>query len=234
MGRERKSQAVGRQEKTSPALYAWTAALSAIIGFGAVYLTVGRPDNVERAGVARIALPERPSRPAVVEPASTPAPAAGDKLNSGQVAAFVFKKEREAVPAITFTDAEGKPRTLADWKGRIVLLNLWATWCAPCRHEMPALDRLQKELGSDKFEVVALSVDRTGIEGARKFFGQVKIEKLALYADATAKMGTVLKAVGLPTTLLIDAEGREIGRLVGPAEWDHEDAKRLIRSALPK
>ena len=232
--RERKTKAAGRADTTSPALYAWTAALSAIIGFGAVYLTVGRPDNAETPTIARFATPERPAAPTLAEPASSPPPATAEKLNTGHVAAFVFKKEPEALPVVTFTDADGKARTLADWKGRVVLLNLWATWCAPCRHEMPALDRLQKELGSDKFEVVALGVDRTGIEGARKFFNQIKVEKLGLYVDATAKMHTSLKAVGLPTTLLIDTEGREIGRLVGPAEWDHEDAKRLIRSALPK
>ena len=234
MSRERRTKAGSERKSLSPAVYAWTAALSAIIGFGAVYLTAGRPDNAERAGVAHVALPSLPIAPSTATPVSSPAPVTSEKLNSGQVAAFVFKKEPEALPEITFTDKDGKTRTLADWKGRVVLLNLWATWCAPCRHEMPALDRLQKELGSDKFEVVALSVDRTGLEGARKFFTQIKIEKLGLYVDATAKMGTALKSVGLPTTLLINAEGREIGRLVGPAEWDHEDAKRLIRSALPK
>ena len=131
-----------------------------------------------------------------------------------------------------FTDAEGKPRTLADWKGRVVLLNLWATWCAPCRKEMPQLENLQKELGSDKFEVVALSVDRTGIAGAKKFLDQIKVERLGVYADATARAGSALRAIGMPTTLLIDREGREVGRLIGPAEWDSADAKRLIEAAL--
>jgi hypothetical protein len=97
---------------------------------------------------------------------------------------------------------------------------------------MPALDRLQREMGSADFEVVALSVDRTGLAGARKFLDEAKVGRLALYADATARMGAALRAAGLPATLLLDRQGREIGRLLGPAEWDSEEAKRLIRSVL--
>jgi thiol-disulfide isomerase/thioredoxin len=113
-----------------------------------------------------------------------------------------------------------------------VLLNLWATWCAPCREEMPSLDRLQKDLGSDKFEVVALSLDRKGAEASQKFLDETKVSSLKLYVDASAKQGTTLKIVGMPTTILIDKEGRELGRLAGPAEWDSEDAKRLITAAI--
>ena len=147
------------------------------------------------------------------------------------MAAFVFKKAPEDLPEIGFVDATGKPMTAKDWQGRVVLLNLWATWCGPCRKEMPALDRLQGALGSEKFEVVALSVDRGGIEASRKFLDQTKVEKLKLYVDPTAKASNALKAIGLPTTLLLK-DGREIGRLVGPAEWDSQDAKRLIEAAL--
>jgi thiol-disulfide isomerase/thioredoxin len=148
------------------------------------------------------------------------------------MAAFVFKKEPEALPDVRFQDANGTEKTLSDWRGKVVLVNLWATWCAPCRKEMPALDRLQKELGSSKFEVVAISIDRTGLAGARKFLDETGVKNLALYADPTTKLSSVLKAVGLPVTVLIDAKGREVGRLVGPAEWDSEDAKRLIRAAM--
>ena len=104
-------------------------------------------------------------------------------LSQGHMAGFVFRKEPEVLPEIKFQDEEGKERTLADWRGKVVLLNLWATWCVPCRKEMPALDRLQQELGSDKFEVVAVSVDRKGIAGARKFLDDTKVGKLALYVD---------------------------------------------------
>jgi thiol-disulfide isomerase/thioredoxin len=148
------------------------------------------------------------------------------------MAAFVFRQAPEALPEIKFQDAGGRERTLADWRGKVVLLNLWATWCLPCRKEMPALDSLQAALGSDKFEVVALSVDRKGLEASKKFLDETKIEKLGLYVDASTRANSALRVVGLPATLLIDPEGREIGRLLGPAEWDSEDAKRLIRAAV--
>ncbi|HRD76684.1 MAG TPA: TlpA disulfide reductase family protein [Hyphomicrobiaceae bacterium] len=190
------------------------AAAFMLIGFAAVYVTFRPADN---------AAPVKAAAP----PATT-----SDKLNRGEMATFVFKKAAEDLPAVTFQDAAGKERTLADWKGKVVLLNLWATWCAPCRKEMPGLDRLQKALGSDKFEVVALAVDRAGPEKAKKFLEDTKVEKLALFIDATARSGAALRAVGMPTTILIDASGREIGRLVGPTEWDSEDALRLIKAQL--
>ena len=198
------------------------AAVAAIVGFASVYVTLGRPDNATR--------PAAEAPPKASEPAALPTGPGTNPLSRGHMAAFVFKKAPEDLPALKFQDGTGKERTLADWRGRVVLLNLWATWCVPCRKEMPALERLQRDLGSDRFEVVAVSVDRTGLPGARKFLDEMKIDKLGLYADGTARMGSTLRAVGLPVTLLIDTEGREIGRLLGPAEWDSEDAKRLIRS----
>lgn len=148
------------------------------------------------------------------------------------MAAFVFRKEPETLPEVKFQDAAGKERSLADWRGKVVLLNLWATWCLPCRKEMPSLDRLQKDMGSEKFEVVAISVDRKGLEASRKFLEETQVQHLSLFVDATARMISELRAVGLPATLLLDDQGREIGRLLGPAEWDSEDAKRLIRSVV--
>lgn len=154
------------------------------------------------------------------------------KLNTGHMAAFVFKPEPPALADFKFVDGSGKERSLGEWKGRVVLLNLWATWCAPCRKEMPDLDKLQAQIGSDKFEVVAISVDRSGVNGAKKFLEQVGVTKLTLYADPTAKLAGELKVLGLPATLLIDAEGREIGRLLGPAEWASDEAKALVASAI--
>jgi len=201
-----------------------TAAIAAAVGFAAIYVTVGRPDN---AGA-----PAEKVAPAPVAPQILPKGPGSNPLSQGHMAAFVFRKEPEALAEVKFQDAAGKERTLADWRGKVVLLNLWATWCLPCRKEMPALDRLQKELGSDKFEVVAVGVDRKGLEGARKFLDETKVEHLALYVDPTTRMTSELRAVGLPATLLIDAQGLEIGRLLGPAEWDSEDAKRLIAAAI--
>jgi thiol-disulfide isomerase/thioredoxin len=154
------------------------------------------------------------------------------KLNTGHMAAFVLKPQPVELPKLAFVDGEGKERSLADWKGKTVLLNLWATWCGPCRKEMPDLDKLQAELGSDKFEVVALSVDRAGVAASKKFLEQTGTKALGLYVDPTAKMAGELKVIGLPATLLIDPEGREVGRLLGPAEWASDDAKALIRSVV--
>ena len=150
----------------------------------------------------------------------------------GSVAAFVAKTMPETLPNASFQNTEGAPVTLETWRGKVVLLNLWATWCIPCRKEMPALDRLQAALGSPDFEVVALSIDRSGLAGTRKFLDSVGVRNLKLYVDPTARLANVFKAIGLPTTLLIDRQGREAGRLIGPAEWDSPAALALIQKAL--
>jgi thiol-disulfide isomerase/thioredoxin len=184
-------------------------ALSALVGFGAVYVIGGRSDNAPRIEAA--------------------APSAEV---SGKMAAFVLKATPAPLPDITFQDADGKDVTLASLMGRTVLLNLWATWCQPCREEMPALNRLQQALGGDKFEVVALSLDRNGYEASHKFLDEVKADAVKLYVDPTAKQGLALKLIGMPTTILINKDGLEVGRLAGPAEWDSEEAKKLIKAAM--
>lgn len=195
--------------RTPLVTYALVAALCALIGFGAVYAIRGGADN-----------------------SGQPAETASNPLSTGDMAAFVFKKKPEAMPVIKFQDATGAERTLAEWNGKVVLLNLWATWCAPCRKEMPALDRLQKALGGDRFEVVALSMDRQGVPAARKFLDDAKVESLKLYVEPASRAVGTLRAPGLPTTILIGKDGREIGRLSGPAEWDGPDARRLIEANL--
>ncbi len=203
--------------------YGLVAALSGLLGFGAVYAIHGPADNSSPAPVEKTVA-------AIQAPSS--AVSAVNPLATGEMGTFVFRKTPEPLPEFTFADADGKSRTIADWKGKVVLLNLWATWCAPCRKEMPALDRLQKDLGGDKFEVVALSVDRQGAPASKKFLEETKVANLKLFTESTSKSIGLIKAPGLPTTLLIDTEGREIGRLAGPAEWDSADAKRLIQSVL--
>lgn len=145
---------------------------------------------------------------------------------------FAVLETPAAVPAISFADATGQPRTLADYSGKVVLLNIWATWCGPCRKEMPTLDRLQAKLGGPDFEVVALSVDRGGPELVKKFFAETGVTHLALNIDTSAKAMFALGTVGLPTTLLIDRDGKEIGRLIGPAEWDAPDMVDFIRGHI--
>ncbi|MFN3656760.1 MAG: thiol:disulfide interchange protein TlpA [Pseudolabrys sp.] len=159
-------------------------------------------------------------------------------LARGEVAAFNVAKSPLKVPDLAFQDAAGKPVTLADWRGRTVLVNLWATWCVPCRTEMPSLDALEQKLGGPDFEVVAINIDTRDAEKPKAFLKEIGVKKLAYYADGSAKAFQDLKAVGrafgMPTTLLIDPQGCEIGNVAGPAEWASDDALALIRAALGK
>lgn len=157
-------------------------------------------------------------------------------LAKGEVAAVNIAKSPLKVPDLAFQDASGKPLTLADWRGRTVLLNLWATWCVPCRKEMPSLDALQNRLGGPNFEVVTVNIDTRDADKPKAWLKEVGISKLNYYADPAAKTFQDLKAVGrafgMPTTLLIDPNGCEIGTIAGPAEWASDDAIKLIEAAL--
>jgi thiol-disulfide isomerase/thioredoxin len=148
-------------------------------------------------------------------------------------AAFNFAPtEPKPAPDLTFLDAEGNEVRLADFQGEVVVLNLWATWCAPCRREMPSLDRLQAKYRGAGLEVIALSLDRGDVAKVREFFEELEITSLAVYHDPTARAGRELGAPGLPTTVVIDRAGREVGRLLGPAEWDSEEALAVIKALL--
>lgn len=127
--------------------------------------------------------------------------------------------EPRELPAFEFQDGAGDVLTLDDFRGRVVVLNLWATWCPPCREEMPTLDALQRELGGDDFEVVALSIDRAGPEVVRSFYKEIGIEHLKLYIDSSMRVMGTLGIAGVPTTLVIGPQGRELGRLTGAADW---------------
>ena len=159
-------------------------------------------------------------------------------LARGEVAAVNVAKSPLKVPDLAFQDASGKALSLANWRGRTVLLNLWATWCVPCRKEMPALDALQQKLGSPDFQVVAVNIDTRDPDKPKAFLKELGIDKLAYYADPTAKTFQDLKAIGrafgMPTTLLVDRQGCEIGTIAGPAEWAGDDAVKLIQAALGK
>jgi thiol-disulfide isomerase/thioredoxin len=172
-----------------------------------------------------------PSNAPSTAPSTAPS-AATESAHPSITQAFVRKASAEPLPNAAFQNASGQPVSLESFRGRVVLLNLWATWCIPCRKEMPALDRLQAALGGADFEVVALSLDRGGAAASQKFLTATGATKLALYVDPSAKLANEFKAIGLPTTLLIGRDGREIGRLLGPAEWDAEDAKALIKAAM--
>jgi thiol-disulfide isomerase/thioredoxin len=150
-------------------------------------------------------------------------------------AAFNFAAtDAGPVPEVTFLDGDGQERSLQEFQGRVVVLNLWATWCAPCRKEMPSLDRLQAELGGDDLEVIALAVDRGDLDQIAAFYDELGVTNLTLYHDPTAKAGRVLRAPGLPTTVVIDRQGNEIGRVLGDAEWDGEEVASLLKEAIAK
>jgi thiol-disulfide isomerase/thioredoxin len=136
------------------------------------------------------------------------------------------------VPEIRFSDASGRALTLSDFRGKVVLLNFWATWCGPCVLEMPSLDRLQGLLGGSSFEVVALSLDRGGAAVVTPFFAKHGIVHLAQYLDTTTRSSAAFRVSGLPTSVLIDASGREIGRVEGPAEWDSDAIVAFLRRQI--
>ncbi len=192
--------------------------LVAVAVLAAIYGTMRAPSNAPTNAAA------------TPQPASTAAPT--ETAHPSITQAFIRKPSAEPLPNVTFQNASGQPVTLESFRGRVVLLNLWATWCIPCRKEMPALDRLQAALGSPDFEVVALSLDRGGAVASKKFLDATGATKLGLYVDPSAKLANAFKAIGLPATILIGRDGREIGRLLGPAEWDGDDAKALVRAAV--
>ena len=150
------------------------------------------------------------------------------------LSSFVMLDTPKPLPPITFQDVGGRTGGLADFSGKTVLLNVWATWCIPCRKEMPTLDRLQAQLGGPDFEVVTLSIDRGGIEAVRKFYAELGIQHLAAHVDPTSAAAGNLGVVGLPTTLLIDGKGRELGRLIGPAEWDSPEMVAFLKAHIPQ
>ena len=204
---------------------------TALIGAGVVAgLVVGLAGIYGIGGLSRNASGDQACRPAV---------ALAQKLESltrGEVAAVNVAKAPLKVPNLAFADASGKPLTLADWRGKTVLLNLWATWCVPCRQEMPTLDALEGKLGGPNFQVVALNIDTRDPEKAKTFLKDIGVSHLSYYADSSAKSFQDLKSVGrafgMPTTLLVDPNGCEIGTIAGPADWVGPDALKLIQAAL--
>jgi thiol-disulfide isomerase/thioredoxin len=206
-----------QNKKIQKAFAAATILVAAISLDAAVYVEKGGNSN----GSKTFQLGPSPIRLAGVNPFST-----------GTMATFVVRKNPRDFANVKFKDAAGKDLSLKDWRGKVVLLNLWATWCAPCRYEMPALDRLQGAMGGDNFEVVAVSIDRKGAGVAQKFLDEIKTRDLKLYIDKSAKITRDGEVFGMPTTILINREGKELGRLIGPAEWDSNQAKALITAAI--
>jgi len=192
------------------------AALALIAVLAGVYVTLWPQGNGEGVAACR---------------ASTQLAASLGPLARGDMAALVVADPPAKAAAISFIDDAGETHALADWAGRTVLLNLWATWCTPCKREMSALDALQAELGAENFEVVAINVDLGGPEKGKGFYGEIGLKNLAYYHDPENRIFRAVNAIGMPTTMLIDEKGCEIARMAGPAEWASDDALRLVEAA---
>ncbi|MEK9971626.1 MAG: TlpA disulfide reductase family protein [Ferrovibrio sp.] len=145
---------------------------------------------------------------------------------------FTLSAERKPAATADFLDPKDQTVTLEAFRGKVVLVNLWATWCAPCREEMPALDRLQGMRGGKDFAVLAIAQDRAGRAKVEKFLADIRATRLAPYLDTSMKSGRAWGVFGLPTSILIDRQGREVGRFVGGAEWDQADALKLIDAVI--
>ncbi|MBR0691724.1 thiol:disulfide interchange protein TlpA [Bradyrhizobium lablabi] len=157
-------------------------------------------------------------------------------LAHGEVAALTMATKPLQLPDLAFEDGDGKPRKLSDWRGKTVLVNLWATWCVPCRKEMPALDSLQTKLGGKDFEVVAINIDTRDPDKPRNFLKEANLTNLGYFTDQKAKVFQELKnigkALGMPTSVLVDGKGCEIASLAGPAEWASDDALKLVKAVV--
>lgn len=167
----------------------------------------------------------RPETPVLTEaPPSSPTPA--------EESAGLAKKVPDTLPDITLADVTGKPTRLASFGGRPLMVNFWATWCAPCVAEMPALDRLQKTLGGTDFEVVAISVDQGGMKPVEPFLARYQLSSLTPYLNPDASLFRAFGEKSLPVTYIIGRDGRAVGRMEGTAEWDSAAGKSLIRHYL--
>lgn len=159
-----------------------------------------------------------------------------DANAGGDVASFKALDRPYSVADLKFNDAEGKPLSMADWNGKTVLFNLWATWCAPCRAEMPALESLNRDIGGESFEVVPVSIDQGEADKPKRFYEEIGLKDVRFFHDPELSTFNSLKrnglAFGLPATLLVSKQGCVLGTLNGPAEWGGEDAKKLVRTAL--
>jgi len=166
----------------------------------------------------------------VFDPGASPEREGDNTLNSQSV--FSFFRSPQAIPELKFMNRKNRELTLEAFRGSFVLLNVWATWCAPCREEMPALDQLQERLGGPDFQVLALSIDEAPSSVIRKFYKDLGIESLFVFHDPSGEAFTKLNLTGIPATILLDREGRGIGYVVGPVEWDKPEIIDEIRSLI--
>jgi len=163
------------------------------------------------------------------QPAVTTPPSESARPASSDASKLSFLDHPHRIPELRFADGEGHALSLSDFRGRPIVLNIWATWCVPCRKEMSSLDRLQSAFDKSQLLVLPLSIDRQGAPIVKKFYQQLHLDALGIYVDPSGEAASELGMVGVPTTLLIDRDGREVGRKIGPAEWDSRAMIALIR-----
>lgn len=204
------------------------SSLAAIIAIGlGIYAINGGSGNEP--------IVENTTKPAITELITTTIQSL-KPLAKGDMAAMRILDVPVDLNQVSFVDGDGKSLTIGDWKGRVVLLNLWATWCPPCRHEMPSLEDLQGQLGGENFEVVTVSIDLKTADKPKKFFAENDLKNLNFYWDGSAKIFTSLKkqnlSFGMPTTVLINRQGIALGVLNGPAVWNGAQALALITRTL--
>jgi thiol-disulfide isomerase/thioredoxin len=195
--------------------------IGAVLGFGGIY----------GFGALKQSASGDPACRGAVDLARRIAP-----LAQGEVAALTMATTPLRLPDLAFADADGQPKKLSDWRGKTLLVNLWATWCVPCRKEMPALETLQTKLGGADFEVVAINIDTRDPNKPKSFLKEANLTRIGYFNDQKAKVFQDLKAVGralgMPTSVLVDGQGCEIATIAGPAEWGSDDAAKLIKAAL--
>jgi thiol-disulfide isomerase/thioredoxin len=153
-------------------------------------------------------------------------------LREGDMKKLIFHAEPKDVSQIAFLSETGENMTLADLQGKVVLLNFWATWCAPCRKEMPSLNTLQKEFGGDKFTVATVATGRNSEAGIRRFFEEVGVDVLPRHTDPRQALARDMAVLGLPISVILNAQGQEIARLRGDALWDSDNAKAIIAALI--
>lgn len=155
-----------------------------------------------------------------------------EALREGTMKKLRFHAEAKDVSDVPFFDPAGREYTLADWEGKYVLVNFWATWCAPCRKEMPALNALQMDYQGDGFEVVSIATGRNDLVGIERFFDETGVDALPILLDPSSKLSRDMAVLGLPATVIINPEGKEIARMRGDAEWADDSGRAIIEALI--
>jgi thiol-disulfide isomerase/thioredoxin len=154
---------------------------------------------------------------------------AGGPPITGEVQKFIPANAGRLGPDVEWTNGNGDARRLDDFSGKVVMVNFWASWCRPCLRELPSIDRLQAAMAGDDFTVVAINIDQEGLRVAEPFARQLNLSSLSLYLDPRSIVSRAMGVQGMPTTVLYDRKGRELGRLEGIAEWDTPEAQALLQ-----